>query len=107
MVPRRRCSPFDAGTASCEIAARCATATRRRDCLSHRIWRLRMPRMVIALLTLAAAPTIARFAYAQGTAADYVRAANAAERIDRATVDVPEAPTWLPNGRFWYRKSVR
>src|SRR4051812_45469608 len=69
--------------------------------------RLRMPRMVIALLTLAVAPTIARFAYAQGTAADYARAPDAAERIDRATIDVPEAPTWLLDGRFWYRKSVR
>jgi hypothetical protein len=44
---------------------------------------------------------------AQGTAADYERADNVAERTQGLVVDVPETPHWLSENRFWYRKSVR
>ena len=55
-----------------------------------------MRRTFRALLTVPAATAIAGVATAQGTTADYARAANAVERIDRATIDVPDTP-FAPN----------
>ncbi len=46
--------------------------------------------------------------YAQGTVADYERAAKLRERLQGLTVNVPERATWIENtSRFWYRKSVK
>jgi dipeptidyl aminopeptidase/acylaminoacyl peptidase len=44
---------------------------------------------------------------AQGTLADYERAAAVNERLAGLTVNVAEPPTWIGPGRFWYRKSVK
>jgi hypothetical protein len=41
------------------------------------------------------------------TVADYERALDLAGKYDGQVVDAPDAPTWLPSDRFWYRKSVR
>ncbi|MBV9879948.1 MAG: prolyl oligopeptidase family serine peptidase [Gemmatirosa sp.] len=48
-----------------------------------------------------------RGAGAQGTLADYRRAAAVNERLAGLTVDVAQTPTWIGPTRFWYRKSVR
>jgi len=63
-----------------------------------------MPRSLFVLLVIA---TPVGVAAAQGTAADYARAASVADRIERAVVQVADPPTWLSGDRFWYRKSVR
>jgi dienelactone hydrolase len=39
---------------------------------------------------------------AQGTAADYERAATVAERTEGLVVDLAEAPHWIEGNRFWY-----
>ena len=44
---------------------------------------------------------------AQGTLADYRRAAGVNQQIANLTVDVAQAPTWIGGDRFWYRKSVK
>jgi dipeptidyl aminopeptidase/acylaminoacyl peptidase len=44
--------------------------------------------------------------YAQGTLADYQRAGTLRTRYQAAALNIPETPTWLEKGRFWYRKSV-
>src|SRR5581483_11792643 len=44
---------------------------------------------------------------AQGTLADYERAATVTQRLAGLTVNVAEAPTWIGPTRFWYRKSVK
>jgi dipeptidyl aminopeptidase/acylaminoacyl peptidase len=45
--------------------------------------------------------------YAQGTLADYQRAASLREKYQSAALNIPEAPHWFDDGRFWYRKSVQ
>jgi len=44
--------------------------------------------------------------YAQGTLADYQRAGTLRTRYQAAALNIPETPSWLDKGRFWYRKSV-
>src|SRR5215510_10896440 len=44
---------------------------------------------------------------AQGTLADYRRAAGVNQEIANLTVDVAQTPTWIGGDRFWYRKSVK
>jgi len=44
--------------------------------------------------------------YAQGTLADYQRAGMLRARYQAAALNIPETPSWLDKGRFWYRKSV-
>src|SRR6266481_5999703 len=44
--------------------------------------------------------------YAQGTLADYQRAGMLRTRYQAAALNIPETPSWLDKGRFWYRKSV-
>jgi len=44
---------------------------------------------------------------AQGTIADYRRAAAVNQRLTGLTVDIAQAPTWTGPTRFWYRKSVK
>jgi dipeptidyl aminopeptidase/acylaminoacyl peptidase len=39
--------------------------------------------------------------------ADYARALGFRARIDGKVYDSPDAPNWLPDGRFWYRKTVK
>jgi dipeptidyl aminopeptidase/acylaminoacyl peptidase len=41
------------------------------------------------------------------TVADYERALGLQAKYEGQVVDAPDAPTWLPSDRFWYRKSVR
>ena len=55
-----------------------------------------MRRAFIALLVPSGAG-IARIASAQRSAADCARAANAADRIDLATIDMPDAPRMDPS----------
>ncbi len=43
---------------------------------------------------------------AQGTLADYQRAAGLRTRYRAAALNIPETPHWLDGDRFWYRKSV-
>ena len=43
---------------------------------------------------------------AQGTLADYQRAATLRTKYQAAALNIPETPTWVDGGRFWYRKSV-
>ena len=46
--------------------------------------------------------------FAQGTMADYQRAAALQARYSPLVVDSPDAPVWIGNtSRFWYRKSVK
>src|ERR1043166_3917495 len=44
---------------------------------------------------------------AQGTLADYRRAATVGQRVAGLTGDVAESPTWIGTTRFTYRKSVK
>ena len=44
---------------------------------------------------------------AQGTLADYGRAATVTQRLAGLTVDVAQSPTWIGPTRFWYRTSVK
>jgi len=43
---------------------------------------------------------------AQGTLADYQRAATLRTKYQAAALNIPEAPNWIDGSRFWYRKSV-
>ena len=46
--------------------------------------------------------------FAQGTMADYQRAAALQARYSPLVVDAPDAPVWIGStSRFWYRKSVK
>ena len=45
-------------------------------------------------------------ANAQGTLADYQRAAGLKKKYEAAALNIPERPSWLEGDRFWYRKSV-
>ena len=38
---------------------------------------------------------------------DYERALGLQARYDGQAIDVVEPPSWLPSGKFWYRKTVR
>ena len=58
--------------------------------------------IVVGGLGLTAVPALA-----QGTLEDYRRAATVNQRIGNLTVDIAQAPTWIGQGQFWYRKSVR
>jgi hypothetical protein len=42
----------------------------------------------------------------QGTLADYQRAAKLRTLYQAAALNIPEAPHWLEDDRFWYRKSI-
>jgi dipeptidyl aminopeptidase/acylaminoacyl peptidase len=51
---------------------------------------------------------IAPAAFAQGTLADYERAAGLRQKFEGLAVNVPGPVTWIEGtNRFWYRKSVR
>src|SRR5215467_2601855 len=67
---------------------------------------MRGVRAVEAVLSVAlvVAPWSAR---AQGTLADYRRAAGVNQRLAGLTVDVAQTPTWTGPSKFWYRKSVK
>jgi dipeptidyl aminopeptidase/acylaminoacyl peptidase len=43
---------------------------------------------------------------AQGTLADYQRAAGLRAKYQAAALNIPDTPSWVDEGRFWYRKSV-
>ncbi|HWP45483.1 MAG TPA: DPP IV N-terminal domain-containing protein, partial [Blastocatellia bacterium] len=46
--------------------------------------------------------------YAQGTKADYERAAGLRNRLRGLAINIPERPAWIEKtSRFWYRKSVK
>src|SRR5262245_29189982 len=48
------------------------------------------------------------FANAQGTRADYERAAGLREKLQGLAVNAPERAAWIDKtSRFWYRKSVK
>src|SRR5207249_7036163 len=69
---------------------------------------MRTSRVIARTFALPALVTIAPLAThagAQGTLADYRRAATATRRMTGLTVDIAEAPTWAGPTRFWYRKS--
>jgi dipeptidyl aminopeptidase/acylaminoacyl peptidase len=60
-------------------------------------------RRLVALLFLLPAA-----AFAQGTMADYQRAAALQKRWQPLVVDSPDAPVWIAGtSRFWYRKTVK
>ena len=59
----------------------------------------------LALFTLAAYFLLTPI-HAQGTLADYQRAAGLREKYRAAALNIPETPHWMDGGRFWYRKSV-
>ena len=64
--------------------------------------RLKPSRSVfLVVLSLAMALLVPSAGAAQGTAADYERAAAVAERTDGLVVDVPETPHWISPTRFW------
>src|SRR5579871_2663105 len=44
--------------------------------------------------------------HAQGTLADYERAAALKAKYEAAALNIPEKASWLDGDRFWYRKSV-
>ncbi|HEV2690281.1 MAG TPA: prolyl oligopeptidase family serine peptidase [Bryobacteraceae bacterium] len=44
--------------------------------------------------------------HAQGTLADYQRAAGLRTKYTSAALNIAETPRWLDGSRFWYRKSV-
>jgi len=68
--------------------------------------KLTVARLIGAMLL--AAVGSAHRAAAQGTAADYARAAALQERYEAAAIDVAGPPTAIPGThRFWYRKSVK
>jgi dipeptidyl aminopeptidase/acylaminoacyl peptidase len=59
------------------------------------------------ILIVATALLIPRWVVAQGTLADYRRAASVERRLGGLAVGVADAPTWIgATGRFWYRRSV-
>src|SRR5215467_9879244 len=48
------------------------------------------------------------FANAQGTPADYERAAGLREKFQGLVVNAPDRANWIEKtGRFWYRKAVK
>src|SRR5437870_7256950 len=60
---------------------------------------------VALLWSLLFLPTIA---YAQGTQADYERAASLRNRFQGLAVNIVERPTWIgKTSRFWYRRAVK
>jgi len=53
-------------------------------------------------------PLLPATIFAQGTLADYERAAGLRNKLQGLTVNVPERATWIEKtSRFWYRKSVK
>ena len=61
----------------------------------------------VAAAALAAVILSPFTAQAQGTVADYRRAMELRERVQRLPVNVPEPAVWVDEGTaFWYRKSV-
>lgn len=63
-------------------------------------------RLTISVIAVSAAVLIPIAGAAQGTAGDYQRASNVAERTAGLVVDAPEEPKWIDGNQFWYRKSV-
>ena len=63
--------------------------------------------VVIVLAAVAAAES--RFTAAQSSDIneDYARALGFRARIDGKVYNVPDPPSWLKDGRFWYRRTVR
>src|SRR5262245_34378130 len=68
---------------------------------------MRIFRSTAVLLLGASWGLVPLTADAQGTLADYRRAAGVNQQIANLTVDVAQAPTWIGGDRFWYRKSVK
>ena len=58
----------------------------------------------LVLGVLALAPGLAE---AQGTAADYQRAQEARQKYQGLATGIAGPATWIDDGRFWYRKSVK
>ena len=67
--------------------------------------RANLTALALALVSLSVFTPLA--AAAQGTLADYRRAAAVNQRLAGLTVDVAQPPTWIGPARFWYRKSVK
>jgi dipeptidyl aminopeptidase/acylaminoacyl peptidase len=62
-------------------------------------------RLITILFLLA---TVSTLVYAQGMAADYVRAGGLKAKYEAAVVDIPGAASWIGNThRLWYRKLSR
>src|SRR5262245_58251384 len=66
-----------------------------------------MPNQNVSRALILAAVLTPLSGQAQGTIADYRRAATVNRQLTGLTVDVAQQPTWLGSARFWYRKSVR
>ncbi len=67
-------------------------------------------RLITVLALVAASGAAApRFLTAQSAdvSADYARALGFRSRIEGKVYGVTDAPTWLKDGRFWYRRSVK
>ena len=68
---------------------------------------MRGPRFVGSVVLWVGVLVVPVVASAQGTLADYQRAATVNQRLAGLTVDVAQDPTWIGPTRFWYRKSVK
>src|SRR5688500_6487774 len=66
-----------------------------------------MPQLPLRCLLFVTALLLPLTAAAQGTRADYERAAGLRARYQSLALNLVESPTWLDGTtRFWYRKSV-
>ena len=62
-------------------------------------------RLISRLLIVACCPlSPAVMMQAQGTLADYQRAAALRTKYQAAALNIPETPNWVDGNRFWYRK---
>ncbi len=61
----------------------------------------------IGALGAVAAGSLYLRAQSSDVKADYARALGFRARIDGKVYDSPDAPVWLADGRFWYRKTVK
>ncbi len=73
-----------------------------------RLTRLTARLVRLVLVLIAALPLWPADAAAQGTKADYARAAGLREKYESLALDVPGPASWIEKtSRFWYRKSVK
>jgi dipeptidyl aminopeptidase/acylaminoacyl peptidase len=68
---------------------------------------MRGPRFVGSVVVWVSVLALPLAGGAQGTLADYQRAATVNQQLAGLTVDVAQDPTWIGPTRFWYRKSVK
>src|SRR6516165_7023122 len=89
---QRRASATDSGAVECDMRTRTLAA-----------------RTAAALAISGVVIGASRFTVAQSSdiKEDYARAFAFRARIDGTVHNVPDLPTWLDDGRFWYRRTVR